>query len=628
METSKTLENVGASALPAPQKEGAKPRQYPEEMRQAARSLYLRRYTVQEIAECLNVPKRTVYHWAATEEWDALLTHESPEQAVARRLTLLVERDNKTPAEMKEVDQLLGSLERLQALRLRAAQQSVQQGGQQAGGQDEGARGGVWEGNGQGQGNGQGEKPRPKRGPKIKNDVSHLTPALFQEKFHQRYFEYQRQFQAAMQYRNRMFLKARQIGATWYFAQEAFENACLTGDNQIFLSATKAQAQIFRQYIIQLAGEAFDITLSGNPMVLHTGKGATGKAELHFLSTSSRSAQGYHGHVYIDEFFWIPKFKALYDVASAMSAHKKWRRTLFSTPSCITHQAYPKWSGEEWQKRFAKQKNWPTIAAMRGGLLCPDRVFRQIVTLDDAVRGGCDLFDLEELKIEYTKQQYAQLFDCEFLDDTQAVFALQLLENCMGDKADWEGINLAAPRPVGNRGVWAGYDPSRTRDDASFVIILPPLGNEKMRVIERHKWVDKSYIWQAEQIKNIAQKYQFDHCEIDTTGPGIGVYEHVKTFLPIATPVHYSVQNKARLVLKAKEVMEQNRLEWDAAETDIAHAFMTIRQVALDNGGMTYAAGRTADTGHADAAWSIMHALAYEPLGREFSGNQSCVAFG
>jgi uncharacterized protein YjcR len=50
-----------------------------------------------------------------------------------------------------------------------------------------------------------------------------------------------------------MILKSRQIGATWYFAREALLDALRGGGNQIFLSASKAQAHIFRGYIIQFA---------------------------------------------------------------------------------------------------------------------------------------------------------------------------------------------------------------------------------------------------------------------------------------------------------------------------------------------------------------------------------------
>lgn len=179
-----------------------------EEIRQAARSLYLKRYTPKEIAETLNVPLRTVYHWCATGDWDALLTHEGAEEAVARRLTLLAERDPKTPGEMREVDLLVATLERLQRLRLREGELARQQPAGMAGGADGACAPSP---DGEGPAPSQGER-RPRRGRPIKNDVTALTPALFQEKLHARYFDYQRQLRAALTHRNRMLLKARQIG--------------------------------------------------------------------------------------------------------------------------------------------------------------------------------------------------------------------------------------------------------------------------------------------------------------------------------------------------------------------------------------------------------------------------------
>ncbi len=80
--------------------------------------------------------------------------------------------------------------------------------------------------------------------------------------------------------------------------------------------------------------------------------------------------------------------------------------------------------------------------------------------------------------------------------------------------------------------------------------------------------------------------------------------------------------------VEALEVMGEGRLEWDAAETEIGHAFMTIRQVVTGSGQITYAAGRTASTGHADVAWAIMHGLAAEPLARQTGVGGCTVAIG
>ncbi|NVH69973.1 terminase, partial [Burkholderia pseudomallei] len=71
--------------------------------------------------------------------------------------------------------------------------------------------------------------------------------------------------------RTRNILKSRQIGATWYFAREALVDALDTDRNQIFLSASKAQAHVFKQYITQFARAAADIELTGDPIILPSG---------------------------------------------------------------------------------------------------------------------------------------------------------------------------------------------------------------------------------------------------------------------------------------------------------------------------------------------------------------------
>jgi len=587
-------------------------RSYSEEIKNAARGMYLKRYSATEISEALNVPRRTVYFWISQGQWDDLLAHEAPEQAAQRRLTILLERDNKTPGELKEVDALVSTLERLQ--KLRAAARTV---GREAA-ETEPAPAGRGD---------QGSERKPRKGKQVKNDVSRLTKADFEARLHKRYFDYQQQWAAQkLIYRNRAYLKSRQIGATWYFAQEALEDAVLTGDNQIFLSATRAQSEVFRSYITAIAAEEFDINLTGNPIVLNT---AHGPSTLYFLSNNSKSAQSYHGHVYIDEFFWITKFRELFKVATGMAAHKKWRRTIFSTPSALTHDAFSLWSGEDFQQRYAKRKPWPDDAALRAGTACPDSWFRQIVTLDDAMAGGCDLFDLAQLKLEYSTDDFEQLFRCRFIDDAQSVFALSLLERCMVDTGEWTDIDRNAARPVGNRNVWGGYDPARTGDNASASTLLPPdVSGGVIRLLEKERWQNKSYLWQGERIREQSRRYNYGHYGVDTTGPGIGVYEMVKQFIPMTVPIVYSPQVKAQMVLKALEVMEQGRFQFDAGDIDLAHAFMTIKRTTTNSGQMTYAAGRTEKTGHADEAWSVMHALAAEPLARQDSGGGCVIAMG
>ena len=79
--------------------------------------------------------------------------------------------------------------------------------------------------------------------------------------------------------------------------------------------------------------------------------------------------------------------------------------------------------------------------------------------------------------------------------------------------------------------------------------------------------------------------------------------------------LHYSPEVKSRLVLKALSVIGGGRLEWDGGWTDMAQSFMAIRKTMTPSGRqVTFTAGYSQETGHADLAWACMHALGNEPL--------------
>jgi hypothetical protein len=69
------------------------------------------------------------------------------------------------------------------------------------------------------------------------------------------------------------------------------------------------------------------------------------------------------------------------------------------------------------------------------------------------------------------------------------------------------------------------------------------------------------------------------------------------------------------LVLKGMSVVNSARLQFDAGWTDMAAAFMAIKKTVTASGRqVTYKAGRSEETGHADLAWSVLHAISNEPL--------------
>lgn len=590
---------------------------YSTEVKEAAKRLFLRRCKAKEIQAQLGLPNvRIVYYWIRQGGWEDMLTDEEPLTAVSRRITLLLEKPEVlSKGELDELDRLTTLRERLAKQCAKPAAPRDEANSAPAEDQPRRERGN----NGQRR---RGEKGEGKKAKAPKNDVSTLTEVDFLDKFISKMYGYQKELFAAKQNpltaRIRNILKSRQVGLTYYFAGEAFMDAVLTGDNQVFLSASRAQSEIFRSYIVSFAQEWFGLELTGNPIVLS--KDGKPWAELRFLSTNSSTAQGHHGHVYVDEYFWIKDFEKLNKVASAMATHRKWRKTYFSTPSAVTHQAYPFWTGESFRNRKKKRgtpavAEWPAATHYSAGALCPDGQWRKTITILDAINGGCDLFDLEQLQLEYDDDAFEQLFMCKFIDSSQGAFHLADLERCYSDLSLWTDYEPDDPRPYGNSPVWIGYDPSRTRDDATCVVIAPPLEQgAKFRILEKHSWRGQSFKYQASQIKLLTERFNVQHIGIDTTGIGYGVFDMVRDFFPRAQSIHYSLEAKNALVLKAQDTIQHSRIEWDAGWPDVAQAFLTIKRGTTGSGQITYSASRTEATGHADIAWAIMHALYNEPL--------------
>ncbi|MGR1184951.1 terminase ATPase subunit family protein [Aeromonas veronii] len=563
------------------------------EPRRQAMHLFFQGYPLRAIAELLQTPEGTVSTWKKRDGWDDIKPIDRVDFALEARLCQLIAKEMKTGGDFKEIDLLGRQLERV------ARVNKYSNGGNEADLNPKVAN------------RNKGPKKAPER-----NVVEPEQQARLIERFESTMFGYQRVwYQAGLEYRIRNLLKSRQIGATYFFAFEAFIDALVTGRNQIFMSASKAQAHVFKQYIIQFAKEE-GVELKGDPMVLPNG------AHLYFLGTNARTAQSYHGNTYMDEYFWIHGFIDFRKVASGMAMHKKWRQTYISTPSSLSHPAYSYWSGAHYNRGKAKANRVEidlSHANLASGKLCADRQWRQIVTVEDAVRGGCDLFDLEELRGEYSEEEYRNLLMCEFMDDTSSVFPLATLQRCMVDSWEvWEDYKPHAMRPMGNRPVWIGYDPAKggQGDSAGCAVLAPPaVPGGKFRVLERHRWQGMNFDAQARSIRTMCDRYNVAYIGIDTTGIGEGVYQLVKQFYPAVHSIQYNPSVKIQMVMKAQDVMNKGRLEFDSGMTDLAQAFMSIRRGVTAGGKMpTFEASRSEETSHADIAWATMHALLHEPL--------------
>ncbi|BEB18822.1 hypothetical protein VEE42_00040 [Escherichia coli] len=126
---------------------------------------------------------------------------------------------------------------------------------------------------------------------------------------------------------------------------------------------------------------------------------------------------------------------------------------------------YPFWSGELFNRGRASAAERVEIDishnALAGGLLCADGQWRQIVTIEDALKGGCTLFDIEQLKRENSADDFKNLFMCEFVDDKASVFPFEELQRCMVDTLE----------------EWEDYAPFSQQDFSRFVLDFLVFGN-------------------------------------------------------------------------------------------------------------------------------------------------------
>lgn len=561
--------------------------------RRQAALLYWQGFSVPQIAEMLQTKRPTVQSWKQRDQWDETAPLNRVESTLEARLIQLYAKPNLTPHDFKVADFLARQMERFARINRY------------------GQTGNEVDLNPNVANRNKGDRKKP-----TKNFFSDEAIEKLEEIFFAESFEYQlRWHRAGLEHRIRDILKSRQIGATFYFSREALLHALKTGHNQIFLSASKTQAYVFREYIIQFA-RLVDVDLTGDPIVI----GNNG-AKLIFLGTNSNTAQSHNGDLYVDEIFWIPNFQKLRKVSSGMASQSHLRSTYFSTPSTLAHGAYPFWSGELFNRGRARASERVDIDishnALAAGVACPDGQWRQIVTIEDALAGGCTLFNLEQLQRENSVDDFRNLFMCEFVDDKASVFPFEDLQRCMVDSLEqWEDFAPFADNPFGSRPVWVGYDPSHSGDSAGCVVLAPPVvAGGKFRILERHQWKGMDFATQAESIRQLTEKYNVEYIGIDATGLGIGVFQLVRSFYPAARDIRYTPEMKTAMVLKAKDVIRRGCLEYDVSATDITTSFMAIRKTMTSSGrSATYEASRTEEASHADVAWATMHALLNEPL--------------
>lgn len=251
---------------------------------------------------------------------------------------------------------------------------------------------------------------------RVQNHFTEEQISTLMMKFQQEMLDWHRVwFEAGKQFSFRNIIKFHKAGATSFFAKEAMLDALVTGRGQVFISPNESLADYVRAIMFEFAMEVgVRVRCDGRSaqrLVLSNG------AEIVFSYEPLKYLPALRSCVYVDEYFWMDDFRNVRKIVAAIAMQKRYRRTFFSSLSSLSHDAYPFWSGEL-SNRFKPKTEQIKIdlnpKALQVGRLCEDGQWRQVVAVEDAVAAGCDLYDIDQLRMSLSQEEFDRLFMCTF----------------------------------------------------------------------------------------------------------------------------------------------------------------------------------------------------------------------
>jgi hypothetical protein len=208
---------------------------------------------------------------------------------------------------------------------------------------------------------------------------------------------------AARGQRTRLILQSHAINATRYFVMEALLEAARHGVSSVFFAPTPALADLQREIAVRVAAK-LGVRLTGGSLKIHSDC-IDGDARIRFFGKKYGHAEGLNGNVYVDQFCWMPEFGRVKKVASGISLQRQYRRTYFSAAPDFDRGS-ERCDPAAWS--WANAHSFDDVFSA-----CPDGVWRHRVDINAAIAGGCNLFDLDELRAEYSPAEFANMFLCQ-----------------------------------------------------------------------------------------------------------------------------------------------------------------------------------------------------------------------
>ncbi|MBK1690990.1 terminase large subunit domain-containing protein [Ectothiorhodospira mobilis] len=390
--------------------------------------------------------------------------------------------------------------------------------------------------------------------------------------------------------RYRVVLKARQIGFTYLIGLSAVLGMA-AGRDQVIVSASEDQAKLVMGNILHHA-ERLEVPIEEGKDREVRVAGARATA----LSTNWRTAQGYTGDVWFDEFAWAPRPDRLWGAVTPAITRVGGRITVCSTP-------------------FTPGSLFWKIAENHKGQW--EHFSRHKITIHDAVAQGMPMpGGIEELRLNFDAATWALFYECQWAEDGSNLLPWSLLETIGSpeDPLEEPGAGKSRTRVDRFGRLALGVDVGRVNDRTALVLVGeecdPVTGafTGKLRVLRWHELAGQTFAAQRAEIANWVASYPIERVAIDRTGLGMQLAEELAGDFPsLVEPRAFTAALKERLALGVLRLAESHHLAIPRDPDFMARLHSVERQAT--NTGIRFDAPRDS-RGHADAFWAL--ALACE----------------
>ncbi len=376
--------------------------------------------------------------------------------------------------------------------------------------------------------------------------------------------------------RFKIALKARQIGFTTVLCFEAINMALAEKCRILILSTTERQSRevIDRIYdILNVAKRAKGIKLpreTRSEITLPNG------SRIISLPASPSSVRGYTGHVMLDEFAFHKDAKEIWRAMLPITT-RGYSVRIVSTPAGKSGKYYEIWNNAD-EMGFSRHE----------------------VTIYDAIKDGLKI-DLSAIKSSTDPDDFAQEYECVFLDEAHSYFPMELIIDAITAECEdsvWDGKF---------RGVfYAGIDIGRKKD-LTVIYVIEKLGDV---FYTRHiKELSKTaFDVQKAEIEAVKEAYPVHRICIDSTGLGMQLSEELqRKWSSLIEPVSFTLKVKEDLATYARMMFEKRLIRIPDNQA-LIRDIHSIKKIVTHAGNIRFDSERN-ESSHADRFWAMALAL-------------------